>query len=94
MPWLVAFLQAVRVGWFQAWLENRRCACSRKRLALAKDSREAWLADFDKNGNYLHWSGWWESNSGWCFLEGRWMWLVPEEGGRWVERADLAPKQR
>ena len=90
---LVRLLQAVRLRRFQAWLEKQQIACHRERVVLAGDDRDAWLASFDANGNFLHWSGWWESNAGWSFFKGRWMWLVPDEDidGQWIERADLAP---
>ena len=78
MELFVLFLQSIPITRFQAGLERCRTKHRDHRRSMVANNRPAWLASFDKNGNYLHWSGYWESTTGWCFFGGRWVWLVPE----------------
>lgn len=96
MRWLVVWLELIRVEWFVRWRELCCARQRKKRSLMATEERTAWMASFDQEGNYLHWSGYWESRTGWCFFEGRWMWLVPENedpNATWFERAELAPSK-
>jgi|GEM_PF-2863688 hypothetical protein len=62
---------------FREWVEGKVAA---RRTALAHRDRNRWLSTFDEAGRYRHWSGYWESITGYVWVDGR-GWVLLDEAG-------------
>jgi len=62
---------------FLEWVQTK---VAERRDEMAHRDHKRWLSTFDEAGRYRHWSGYWESLTGYVWAPGR-GWVSPDEAG-------------